>query len=726
MWKLAIIFILGAVLRQAQAARRVNAAHVAREFMAKRSADEGKPELSQVLQLTPREGLESERSLTTARGHIKTRYHETYMGVRVYDTVVTADEEDDHDVEGTLLMDLKDDLPDVDPKISEEEAIAGAKSHLGDDEKGLSFGNEEANLYVYHGEEDREAKLVYEVSYFGESDTVATRPYAIVDAKTGDVLDSWEGLDTHGMNGVGGNLKTGKYTYGVDYDAMNTTSSDGVDCVLENANVKVIHMNHKTSGVTASHKVKCNTGAQDEVNGGYSAAHDALYFGGVVFDLYKNWYGTRPLTMGLTLRVHYSRNYENAFWDGSRMTFGDGRNRFYPLVSLDVTAHEVSHGFTQQNSNLVYRRQSGGMNEAFSDMAGEAAKFYMKGTNDFRVGFDIFKSSTGALRYMDDPTKDGKSIGHFSNYHDNMDVHYSSGVYNRAFYQLCQRPGWDTRKAFEVFVIANQMYWHANCKMEECACGVKKAAIDKGYNTADVAAAFAVVGLNVCGSNPTTAPPGPTTGPSSDQLESGKPKTGLSGQPGQVRHYYYNLSSYEPNVTFTLSGGSGDADMYIRKGMKPTDLEYDYRPFKPDSNEQVVVDHAYAGRYYVMIRGYTQYSGVSLLVTDSTAPSCGTPNLCNGAVLQGLSAARYKWIEGQYIEIPSGTSNLKFEMSGGIGDADLYIKYGAKPTTTSYDHRPYKTGNTETVNIVSPQAGRHYIGIRAYKAFSGVTLKVNY
>ncbi|MBO7942914.1 M4 family metallopeptidase, partial [Streptomyces sp. S9] len=122
------------------------------------------------------------------------------------------------------------------------------------------------------------------------------------------------------------------------------------------------------------------------------------------------------LTFQLTMRVHYSNSYENAFWDGSAMTFGDGATTFYPLVSLDVSAHEVSHGFTEQQSGLVYSGQSGGINEAFSDMAGEAAEYYMNGTNDFLVGAQIFKAS-GALRYMDDPTRDGRSIGHASNYY---------------------------------------------------------------------------------------------------------------------------------------------------------------------------------------------------------------------------------------------------------------------------------------------------------------------
>src|SRR3546814_9119715 len=91
------------------------------------------------------------------------------------------------------------------------------------------------------------------------------------------------------------------------------------------------------------------------------------------------------------------------------MYFGDGASTFYPLVGLDVLAHEVSHGFTEQNSNLEYAYQPGGINEAFSDMAGEAAEFFFNGENDFLVGGEIFKAPGEALRYMEDPTLDGIS-----------------------------------------------------------------------------------------------------------------------------------------------------------------------------------------------------------------------------------------------------------------------------------------------------------------------------
>jgi len=178
---------------------------------------------------------------------------------------------------------------------------------------------------------------------------------------------------------------------------------------------------------------------------------------------------------------------------------------FYPLVSLDVSAHEVSHGFTEQNSALVYSGMSGGMNEAFSDMSGEAAEYFMNGSNDWMVGEQIFKG-TGALRYMDDPTQDGSSIGHADDY-SGQDVHYTSGVFNRAFYQLATTSGWGTQSAFQAMALANQTYWTANSTFDQGGCGVYNAAGDLGFSQADVRAAFAVVGVNTC-----DAPPPPPAG----------------------------------------------------------------------------------------------------------------------------------------------------------------------------------------------------------------------
>jgi PKD repeat protein len=257
--------------------------------------------------------------------------------------------------------------------------------------------------------------------------------------------------------------------------------------------VKTVDLNHGYFGSKA-YTYDCYENTHEEINGGYCPLNDAHVFGGVVYDMYDEWFNTAPLTFQLVLRVHYSVNYENAFWDGQTMTFGDGASNFYPLVSLDVVAHEVSHGFTEQNSDLIYSGKPGGINEAFSDMAGEAAELYFRGSNDFMIGYDIRKGS-GALRYMDDPPKDGKSIDSANDYYSGMDVHYSSGVFNKAFYVLATTTGWDTKKAFAVFVKANQDYWEPSTNFIEGAEGVRDAAVSLGYSASAVVDAFEVVDI---------------------------------------------------------------------------------------------------------------------------------------------------------------------------------------------------------------------------------------
>ena len=267
---------------------------------------------------------------------------------------------------------------------------------------------------------------------------------------------------------------------------------------MNSGDVITVNLNQRydNSSVTPF-RFACPYNDYKAINGAFAPLNDAHYFGNLVFQMYGSWFGgLRPLNeRKLYMKVHYGNGYENAFWDGQAMTFGDGRSRFYPLVSLDVSAHEVSHGFTELNSGLVYEGQSGGINEAFSDMAGEAAEYFMKGSNDWKVGADIFKGS-GALRYMDQPSRDGASIEHAAQYHDGIDVHHSSGVYNRAFYLLSRTPGWNTRKAFEVFVDANRFYWTETSSFAQGACGVIRSAQNRSYGSAEVVAAFAAVGVS--------------------------------------------------------------------------------------------------------------------------------------------------------------------------------------------------------------------------------------
>ncbi|WP_197273662.1 M4 family metallopeptidase, partial [Aeromonas schubertii] len=105
----------------------------------------------------------------------------------------------------------------------------------------------------------------------------------------------------------------------------------------------------------------------------------------------------------------------------------DGNAYMYPLATWDVIAHEVSHGFTEQNSGLEYRGMSGGINESFSDVSAAALGQYVHGSFNWKMGEHVMKQAE-AMRYFIQPSRDGASIDHASRYYPGMDVHHSSGV----------------------------------------------------------------------------------------------------------------------------------------------------------------------------------------------------------------------------------------------------------------------------------------------------------
>jgi len=213
---------------------------------------------------------------------------------------------------------------------------------------------------------------------------------------------------------------------------------------------------------------------------------------------------------------------------------------------------------------------------------------------------------------MDDPTRDGRSIGHASNYTNGMDVHHSSGVYNKAFYLLSRKAGWNTRKAFDVFVRANRNYWTASTNFNQGACGVESSATDLGYTLADVRDAFSQVGVS-CGTTP-PPPPGDT------ELTNGVAISGQSGASGAEKHYFINVPAGASNLVVDISGGTGDADMYLKFGVKPTTSSYDCRPYKNGNTENCTVAAPQTGKYYIMLRGYSAYSGVTIKASYSTTP----------------------------------------------------------------------------------------------------------
>merc|ERR1711936_534571 len=142
----------------------------------------------------------------------------------------------------------------------------------------------------------------------------------------------------------------------------------------------------------------------------------------------------------------------------------------------------------------------GGINEAFSDISGEVAEVYGRASNDWMVGFELFKSQSRALRYFINPGDDNRSIKHTRDYYNGMDVHYSSGIFNHAFYQLVEIQGMNIFDAYECFLHANRLIWSENTNFDQGACGVMQAAYDLGHDTQKVQAAFNVVGIDLSSS----------------------------------------------------------------------------------------------------------------------------------------------------------------------------------------------------------------------------------
>nr|WP_314862402.1 M4 family metallopeptidase [uncultured Undibacterium sp.] len=651
-------------------------------------------------------------------GKVVTRYEQLHQGVPVWGEAIVEHKDNSQSIvatearsfHGAMLNNLGNDIPSARPLYSETQALGLLKNA----KRPANTSNEQSKLFVKLGA-NNVAKLVYLTSYVTiAANGAPSRPHAIIDANTGAVLEQWEGLTHLDAGGPGGNLRIGRYTYGAagsgsTYGPLNVSST----CQMTSPNVDTFNMNGATSGSGTLYKFTCPTNTFKEINGAYSPLNDGHFFGNVVFNMYQDWLGLRPIAGKLQMRIHYGTNYENAFWDGTAMSYGDGGSTFHPLVSLGVTSHEVSHGFTEQNSGLVYSGMSGGMNEAFSDMAGEAAAWYMRGRGTFKVGDDIKKGS-GSMRHMDNPELDGISIGHASKFTSSMDVHHSSGVFNKAFYLLATKSGWTVRKAFEIMADANRLYWTANSTFNQGACGVEKAAINRNYAVADVTAAFASVGVTGgCGG--TTPPPG------GGALTKDVSVT-FSAAAGQGANYTFAVPTGATNLTFKMSGGTGDGDLYTKLGSAPTTTSYLAKSDGSTNAETITIAAPTAGTYYLLANAYAAVNGASIVASYQTGTTPPTGNVLVSGVAQSVTLAK-NGSKVFNITVPAGKTSLTFTMSGGTGDGDLYARMTTAPTTTSYTKKSDGATNTETITFSAPAAGTYYLLVNAYAAVGSANVK---
>ncbi len=431
------------------------------------------------------------------------------------------------------------------PKLNSQQAIARAKQNYFTQSQANT--NEEKAILQLRAGEKNAFILTYLVSFKSiDAHNNPTWPFYVIDARTGAILQQWNNIQHFADSGPGGNVKTKKYWYGKNGLPALAVIKQGTVCTMESSSVRVVHLRSKWDfydAILSPYQYKCGQNMGDPIHGAYAPANDAFYFGHVIVSMYKNWYGlsvfhgSRGQAGKLLMRVHFGEQYDNAFWDGTSMTFGDGLD-LYPLVSLDIAGHEVTHGFTQQHSGLEYHDQSGALNESMSDMAGQASRAYLLSTSPalykkaylgqstvtWGVGETVLPPGFAtALRYMNDPSADGSSAdclsrplanssgascgrtyaelvayakANIANPEDRQGyiVHTASGVFNKAFYLMSLQ--FSIKTSYKIMLHANTKYWTPNTNFTTGACGVLHATKDFKLNTNIVRTVFNKVGVS--------------------------------------------------------------------------------------------------------------------------------------------------------------------------------------------------------------------------------------
>ncbi|QRO01611.1 M4 family metallopeptidase [Archangium violaceum] len=524
--------------------------------------------------------LVAKRSRVDEQGITHLRYGQTKNGLRVANEELIVHVAADGTIIGANGTARDGEIVSSKTTISPEAAqFAAAK-----DVDGSRLSTEGAELVYVRA--NGKLKLAYEVSLKGEGRDLPIDEQVYVDAHSGSILLR----DTNIHSAL--NRKV--------YSANNGTSTPGT--------LK------RSEGQAAT--------GDAHVDGNY----DKL---GGTYNCYKNNFNRDSFNNAgatLTSTVHYSSRYVNAYWDGTQMVYGDGDgvNSGMLGLSADVTTHELTHAVTEYESNLTYSGQSGGLNEAMSDIFGAYCESYASGTwattnAVFMVGDDIWTPATAgdALRYMYDPAKDGASLDFYTSSSGNVDVHYSSGIANLAF-TLLSRGGTHPRgkstinvtgvgvqKAGAIFYKANTDYMTASTTFAQAKTYTEQAATALyGAGAAEIASvtqAWSAVGVGV------VTPP-----PTATALTNGVAKTGLGASSGSELYYYLDVPASKAS-TYVTSGGTGDADLYVKAGSQPTTSSYDCRPYLSGNAETCnIAAKTAATRIYVTLRAYSTFSSVSL------------------------------------------------------------------------------------------------------------------
>jgi Zn-dependent metalloprotease len=405
-----------------------------------RDANATKAGTAKTLGLGAKEKLVVKDVIKDADGTTHTRYDRTYDGLPVLGGDLIVHETGSGKVSGVTkatkaTVKVATTKAGVAPSGAARSAVKAAEA---DDSEQAKAQTPRKVVWAASGK----PVLAYETVVGGvQKDGTPNELHVITDAATGEKLYEYQGVET----GSGQSQYSGKVELGTAKEGSGYTLTDA-----DRGGHKTVNLENKEDGEGKAFTDEDDAWGNGKGDDPQTAAVDAHFGAATTWDYYKNVHkrdGIGGDGKAATSRVHFGDSYVNAFWEDSCfcMTYGDGEGNKAPLTALDVAAHEMTHGVTSKTAGLEYTGESGGLNEATSDIFGSAVEFNAKNSTDagdYLIGEKIDINGDGTpLRYMDKPSKDGQSADDWSDGVGDLDVHYSSGVANHFFYLLSEGSG---------------------------------------------------------------------------------------------------------------------------------------------------------------------------------------------------------------------------------------------------------------------------------------------
>ncbi|WP_282019800.1 M4 family metallopeptidase [Planomicrobium okeanokoites] len=458
-------------------------------------------------------------------GFTKLKLQQVFKGVPVFGSVINA-HVDENGVLTSVSGNLAPELYDKQSlkKGATVKADAALKTAAADLAKKIGESPElehesAAELVVYV--KDGKANFAYSAEFEFLYPEPGNYQY-FIDAKTGEVLDSYNQIHEAKPSAGGGTL-TGNDSTATGKGVLGDTKT--FNTLLNNNGSYLVDRTRGDGIFTYDAKNRTRTpgtlwlDSDNVYNAAYDgAAVDAHAYAGQTYDYFQNVHNRNSYDGNgaqLVSTVHYGRSYNNAFWSGSQMVYGDGDgSQFIPLSgALDVIAHELTHAVTDTTADLIYQNESGAINESMSDIFGTLVEYHFNNNPDWQVGEDIYTPNVAgdALRSMEDPTLSGDPDHYSKRYTGTGDyggVHINSGISNKAAYLLANGGthygvsvnAIGNDKAGDIYYRTLTQYLTPNSNYSHFRASTIQAATDLyGASSAEVAsvkAAFSAVGVN--------------------------------------------------------------------------------------------------------------------------------------------------------------------------------------------------------------------------------------